>query len=144
MTASIKEFFTEAEWDAIYEAMADYQDHGEQETITAHSVQSKISSLFQDWYTKRGWCIPLKTHQHSIAFFIMINPFTSSAMTALSVSDSNVVITRNNGKDYTYGIADVQTFATAFNAASSKGRFVAQQIKASVLTLIDAWSSLEV
>ena len=59
-------------------------------------------------------------------------------MTALSVSDSNVVITRNNGKDYTYGIADVQTFATAFNAASSKGRFVAQQIKASVLTLVDA------
>jgi len=49
MTASIKEFFTEAEWDAIYEAMADYQDHGEEETDLAHSVQSKISSLFQDW-----------------------------------------------------------------------------------------------
>jgi hypothetical protein len=44
----IKEVFTEAEWDAIYEAMADYQDHGEQETDLAHSVQSKISSLFQD------------------------------------------------------------------------------------------------
>ena len=74
----------------------------------------------------------------------MINPFTSSAMSALSVSDSNVVITRPNGTDYTYGIADVQAFATAFNAASSKGRFVDQQIKASVLTLVDAWSSLEV
>ena len=74
----------------------------------------------------------------------MINPFTSSAMTALSVSDSNVVITRPNGNDYTYGIADIQAFATAFNAASSKGVFVDQQIKASVLTLIDAWSSLEV
>jgi len=48
MIASIKEVFTEAEWDAIYEAMADYQDHGEQETDLAHSVQSKISSLFQD------------------------------------------------------------------------------------------------
>ena len=73
-----------------------------------------------------------------LTFFIMINPFTSSAMTALSVTESNVVITRNNGKDYTYGIADVQAFATAFNAASSKGRFVAQQIKASVLTEIVA------
>ena len=68
----------------------------------------------------------------------MINPFTSSAMSALSVSDSNVVITRPNGTDYTYGVSDVQAFATAFNAASSKGRFVAQQIKASVLTEIVA------
>ena len=49
MTASIKEFFTEDEWDAIYNAMADYQDHGEEETDLAHSVQSKISDLFQDW-----------------------------------------------------------------------------------------------
>ena len=53
MTASIKEFFTEAEWDAIYEAMADFQDHGEKETDLAHSVQSKISDLLNDdsWYT---------------------------------------------------------------------------------------------
>jgi hypothetical protein len=29
--------------------MADFQDHGEEETDLAHSVQSKISSLFQDW-----------------------------------------------------------------------------------------------
>ncbi len=47
--ASIREVFTEAEWDAIYEAMADFQDHGEEETDLAHSVQSKISDLFQDW-----------------------------------------------------------------------------------------------
>lgn len=49
MTASIREVFTEAEWDAIYEAMADYQDHGEKETDLAHSVQSKISDLFKVW-----------------------------------------------------------------------------------------------
>jgi hypothetical protein len=48
MTANIREVFTEAEWDAIYEAMADYQDNGEEETDLAHSVQSKISDLFQD------------------------------------------------------------------------------------------------
>jgi hypothetical protein len=29
--------------------MADYQDNGEEETDLAHSVQSKISDLFQDW-----------------------------------------------------------------------------------------------
>ncbi len=53
MTASIREIFTEAEWDAIYEAMADYQDHGEEETDLAHSVQSKISDLlnYDSWYT---------------------------------------------------------------------------------------------
>ncbi len=51
--ASIREVFTEAEWDAIYEAMADYQDNGEEETDLAHSVQSKISDLLNDdsWYT---------------------------------------------------------------------------------------------
>ena len=38
--------FTEEEWDAIYNAMADYQDHGEEETELAYSVQSKITTLF--------------------------------------------------------------------------------------------------
>ena len=38
--------FTEDEWNAIYDAMADYQDHGENETDLAHSVQSKITELF--------------------------------------------------------------------------------------------------
>ena len=39
-------FFTEDEWDAIYNAMADYQDHGEEETELAYSIQSKITLLF--------------------------------------------------------------------------------------------------
>jgi hypothetical protein len=42
----IKEFFTEEEWDAIYYAMADYQDHGEEECELAHSIQSKLTELF--------------------------------------------------------------------------------------------------
>lgn len=42
----IKDFFTEDEWDAIYSAMADYQDHGQDETEIAYQIQSKITALF--------------------------------------------------------------------------------------------------
>ena len=42
----IRKFFTEDEWDAIYNAMADYQDHGESETELSYSVQEKITELF--------------------------------------------------------------------------------------------------
>ena len=45
-TMNIQDFFTEDEWNAIYDAMADYQDHGEDETELAHSVQEKITELF--------------------------------------------------------------------------------------------------
>jgi len=43
---TIKDIFTEDEWNAIYDAMADYQDHGETETELSYSVQSKITELF--------------------------------------------------------------------------------------------------
>ena len=42
----LKAIFTEDEWNAIYDAMADYQDHGETETDLSQSVQSKITELF--------------------------------------------------------------------------------------------------
>ena len=42
----IRDFFTEDEWDAIYNAMADYQDHGESETELAYDIQTKITALF--------------------------------------------------------------------------------------------------
>lgn len=45
-TKSIKEFFTNEEWDAIYQAMSDYQDYGGYESKMTDSVQSKISKLF--------------------------------------------------------------------------------------------------
>ena len=48
-TTSIQEFFTNEEWDAIYEAMSEYQDHGDEETDLCDSVQSKISKLFLNW-----------------------------------------------------------------------------------------------
>ena len=44
----MKNFFTEEEWDAIYEAMADYQDHGEKETELSYSIQAKITELLND------------------------------------------------------------------------------------------------
>ena len=44
--SNMKDFFTEDEWDAIYSALADYQDHGQDETEIAYQIQSKITALF--------------------------------------------------------------------------------------------------
>ena len=46
MNEMLQIMFTEDEWDAIYNAMADYQDHGETECDLAYSVQEKITALF--------------------------------------------------------------------------------------------------
>ena len=46
MYNNLKEFFTEDEWNAIYNAMADYQDHGEEECDLSYSIQSKLTELF--------------------------------------------------------------------------------------------------
>jgi len=46
MYNNMKEFFTEDEWNAIYDSLADYQDHGETETELSYSIQSKITALF--------------------------------------------------------------------------------------------------
>tara|TARA_B100002019_G_C21061313_1_gene494242 strand:- start:337 stop:507 length:171 start_codon:yes stop_codon:yes gene_type:complete len=40
--------FTDDEWNAIYDAMAEYQDHGEVECDLAYSVQEKITALFNN------------------------------------------------------------------------------------------------
>ena len=45
---NIQDFFTEEEWDAIYSAMADYQDHGEHETEIAYQIQAKITHLYNE------------------------------------------------------------------------------------------------
>lgn len=64
----------------------------------------------------------------------MINAFTSSAIEALSTTaEGNVLVTFNGGRQYTYTVADVEQFVSAFNAATSKGQFVNQQIKADTL-----------
>ena len=46
MNEMLQIMFTEDEWNAIYDAMADYQDHGEDETELAYSIQEKITALF--------------------------------------------------------------------------------------------------
>ena len=46
MNQMLQIMFTEDEWNAIYDAMADYQDHGETETELAYSIQEKITALF--------------------------------------------------------------------------------------------------
>ena len=48
MNQMLQIMFTEDEWDAIYNAMADYQDHGEEEADLAREIQHKITMMFQD------------------------------------------------------------------------------------------------
>ena len=64
----------------------------------------------------------------------MINAFTSSAIESVSTTDDGkVLVTFNGGREYTYTTADVMQFMTAFNAATSKGQFINQQIKSETL-----------
>ena len=43
-------FFTEAEWDAIDSAMADFQDYGDRETELMNSIGDKMYNLFNVRY----------------------------------------------------------------------------------------------
>ena len=45
---TIKSFFTDDEWDAIYSAMGDFQDYGDNETDVANSIESKLYQLFKN------------------------------------------------------------------------------------------------
>ena len=69
-----------------------------------------------------------KRLQH-LTITIMINAFDSSALESVSIDDGQVLVTFNGGRTYTYTVADVERFVTAFNTAESKGRFLNQQIK---------------
>ena len=46
----IRDFFTDAEWDAIDSAMADYQDYGDRDSDLMNSVADKIQLLFNPKY----------------------------------------------------------------------------------------------
>ena len=46
----VKEFFTDAEWDAIDSALADYQDYGDKEADLMNSISNKMNRLFQPKY----------------------------------------------------------------------------------------------
>lgn len=43
---AIRDFFTEDEWDAIFDAICEYQDHGPEESEMSSKIQSKIRQLF--------------------------------------------------------------------------------------------------
>ena len=45
-TQAIKEFFTDAEWDAIDSALADYQVYGDKEAELMNSIGNKMYELF--------------------------------------------------------------------------------------------------
>ena len=44
---TIKGFFSEMEWDAIYSALAEFQDHGDEESDIASSINHRIYELFK-------------------------------------------------------------------------------------------------
>ena len=73
-----------------------------------------------------------KRLQH-LTIQIMINAFDSSALESIAIDDGQVLVTFNGGRTYTYTVADVERFVTAFNTAESKGRFLNQQIKEETL-----------
>ena len=45
-TNAIRDYFTETEWDALFDAICEYQDHGEDESEMSAQIQSKITKLF--------------------------------------------------------------------------------------------------
>ena len=47
---TVKDFFSEREWDAIDSALADYQDYGEEETNLMNSISQKMQTLFAPRY----------------------------------------------------------------------------------------------
>ena len=48
---AIRNYFTETEWDAIFDAICEFQDHGEDEHLISHTIQMKIRDLFANWET---------------------------------------------------------------------------------------------
>ena len=47
---TVKDFFTDAEWDAIDSALADFQDYGDKETDLMNSIGDKMQMLFAPRY----------------------------------------------------------------------------------------------
>ena len=47
---TVRNFFTEDEWDAIDSALSDYQDYGEKECELMNSIGNKMYELFNTKY----------------------------------------------------------------------------------------------
>lgn len=76
----------------------------------------------------------------------MFPVFTSSAIENISdVENGQVTITFNGGRDYTYGVADVERFVTemtnTISQGDSVGRYVNNALRSDLLTLV--WSRLD-
>ena len=46
MLETVRNFFTDDEWDAIEHSLADYQDYGDNEAELASQIDSKMDRLF--------------------------------------------------------------------------------------------------
>ena len=46
MLKTVRNFFTDDEWDAIEHSLADYQDYGDNEAELASQIDSKMDRLF--------------------------------------------------------------------------------------------------
>ena len=46
MLETVRNFFTDDEWNAIEHSLADYQDYGDNETELASQIDSKMDRLF--------------------------------------------------------------------------------------------------
>ena len=47
---TVKDFFSDREWDAIDAALADYQDYGDEEAKLMNSIGQKMQMLFAPRY----------------------------------------------------------------------------------------------
>ena len=52
-TTAIRDYFTDDEWDAIDQAMGDFQDYGEEEAELADEIRYKIGMLFRKSWQHR-------------------------------------------------------------------------------------------
>ena len=52
-TTAIRDYFTDEEWDAIDQAMGDFQDYGEEDAEHADNIRYKIGMLFRKSWQHR-------------------------------------------------------------------------------------------
>ena len=91
-----------------------------------------------------GKAAPQRLHLVHLNFgFIMFPSFTSSAIENITaVENGQVTITFVGGRDYTYGVADVERFVTemtnTITEGKSVGQFVNRALRSDLLTLVQA------
>tara|TARA_B100000902_G_scaffold44867_2_gene52505 strand:- start:41763 stop:42011 length:249 start_codon:yes stop_codon:yes gene_type:complete len=43
---TVRSYFTESEWDTLFDAICEFQDHGDEESEMSYNIQSKMQELF--------------------------------------------------------------------------------------------------